>query len=109
VSKQININGALYNVEFDVADNNTIFVVDSMTFLDKNPNANTAPTGGVSVTPVAMPVAQAQPVATAPVAVSAPVIIEQVAQTMATPVATPVEAVPTVPTNFVPVGETAPF
>lgn len=128
VSKQINVGGALYDIEFEVADNNTIFVVDSMKFLDKNPNANATPAGGVSVTPVAqavatpvaqaqpvaMPIAQVQPVAqpvvaTAPVAVNAPAVIEQVAQTMATPVATPVEAVPTVPTNFVPVGETAPF
>lgn len=118
VSKQINVNGALYDIEFEVADNNTIFVVDNMKFLDKNPNANATANGAVVVTPVAqavaMPVAQAQPVAqpvvaTAPVAVSAQTMIEQVAQTMTAPVATPVEAVPTVPANFVPVGETAPF
>lgn len=115
VSKQVNINGALYNVEFEVEQTNTIFVVDSMEFLDKAPtNANTTATNAVVVTPVATtaPIAQpavVAPVATQPVAVTAPAVIEQVAQAMATPVATPAEAVPTVPANFVPVGETAPF
>lgn len=124
VSKQINVGGNLYDIEFEVADNNTIFVVDSMKFLDKNPNANATANGAVVVTPVAQavatPVAQAQPVAqpvvaTAPVAVSAPMVIEQVAQTMATPVAqvvaTPAEApaVPVVAPGFIPAGETAPF
>lgn len=135
VSKEVNINGALYNIEFEIADNNTIFVVDSMKFLDKAPTSNATPSGAVSVTPVAVaqPVAIAQPVAQ-PTVVTQPVpmpvgasaqpavisTVEQVAQAMVTPVAqpvmaqpiaTPIEApaVPTVAPGFIPAGETAPF
>ena len=97
VTKQINVNGQLYNVEFDVEVDNTIFIVDSMKFLDKNPSSTTqANTSSVvTVTPVASaqvatpvapvaptapvaPVAPAQPVAVAsqPVQVSAPVAVD---------------------------------
>lgn len=140
VTKQININGQLYNVEFEVENNNnTIFVVDSMKFLDKNPsNATQSSNGGVlSVTPVApvagtapvtpvtpvvpvqnaTPVAPVQPVASAPVQPVTPV---QTA-TPVTPVAQPAPVAPqvteqivginppVVDPNFVQTGETAPF
>lgn len=120
VTKQINVNGQLYNVEFDVEVDNTIFIVDSMKFLDKNPSSTTqANTSGVvTVTPVASaqvatpvapvaptapvaPVAPAQPVAVAsqPVQVSAPVAVDM-SVAMNPPVVDP---------NFVPAGTTAPF
>lgn len=124
VKKQINIGGQLYEVEFDVENNNnTIFVVDSMKFLDKNPaNASQASNGGVvSITPIATPVAPvANPVAPAPVA-PAPQVVQAVAP-VATPVAqaVPVQAqavnpiaqamnAPVVDPNFVPAGQVAPF
>lgn len=109
VTKQINIGGQLYEVEFDVENNfNTIFVVNSMKFLDKNPNANNAQqssgNGVTSITPigtVAQPVAQAMPVVNAQVAPvvantapqSIPVVSTQVAQ----PVAQAVPVAQTVP------------
>lgn len=123
VQPQVNINGQLYQLDLEVdVDNNsnTIFVVDSMKFLDKNPNTVPAQTGTTvttaSVTPVGVaPAPQAvpvQPVATvaqpAQVAVPAPVVPTQVAQ--------PAQAVdlagtttPVVAPNFIPEGETAPF
>ena len=111
VTKQINVGGQLYEVEFEVENNNnTIFVVDSMKFLDKNPANNTQNNGGVvSVTPIATPVAPVTPVAPQP----APVVqtVAQPVQVTAQPVATPVvqEVVPTVDPAFVQTGETAPF
>lgn len=129
VTKQVNIGGQLYEVEFEVDNNqNTIFVVDSMKFLDKNPaNATTQNNGGVvSVTPVAMAqsVAPATPVAPAPVAQPAtPVAQPATPVAMAQPVAVaqPVQVAtqavdmsqamnpPVVDPNFVPAGQTAPF
>lgn len=116
VTKQVNIGGQLYEVEFEVDNNqNTIFVVDSMKFLDKNPaNATTQNNGGVvSVTPVAMaqPVAPATPVAPAPVAQPAtPVAMAQPVQ-VATQAVDMSQAMnpPVVDPNFVPAGQTAPF
>lgn len=122
VTKQVNIGGQLYEVEFEVDNNqNTIFVVDSMKFLDKNPaNATTQNNGGVvSVTPVAMAqsVAPATPVAPAPVAQPAtpvamaqPVAVAQPVQ-VATQVVDMSQAMnpPVVDPNFVPAGQTAPF
>lgn len=126
VNPQVNIGGQLYqlDLEVDVVQSNTIFVVDSMKFLDKNPNAVPAQTGTTvttaSITPVGVapapqavavpaPVAPAQP---AQVAVPAPVVPTQVAQPA--PVAQTVDlagttATPVVDPNFVPNGETAPF
>ena len=112
VKKQVNINGQLYEVEFEVENNsNTIFVVDSMKFLDKNPANNTQNNGGVvSVTPIATPVApvaQPAPQPVAQVAQPAPVVVQTVAQPVATPVV--VVETPTVDPNFVQSGDTAPF
>lgn len=130
VTKQININGQLYNVEFEVENNNnTIFVVDSMKFLDKNPVANTAQNNGgvvsvtpVDATPVSVPVAQVaspQPVVQ-PVQVAQPqpvVQVTQPVQAMVQPVAQVAQPVdmsqamnpPVVDPSFVPAGQTAPF
>lgn len=122
VTKQVNIGGQLYEVEFEVDNNqNTIFVVDSMKFLDKNPaNATTQNNGGVvSVTPVAMaqPVAPATPVASAPVAQPATPVAMAQPVAVAQPVQVATQAVdmsqamnpPVVDPNFVPAGQTAPF
>lgn len=122
VTKQVNIGGQLYEVEFEVDNNqNTIFVVDSMKFLDKNPaNATTQNNGGVvSVTPVAMAqsVAPATPVAPAPVAQSATPVAMAQPVAVAQPVQVATQAVdmsqamnpPVVDPNFVPAGQTAPF
>ena len=100
VQPQVEINGVMYqlDLETEVPSNNTIFVIDSIKFLDKNPEtmqaqtANTVTTATVTpVTPV--PVTQAAPVQQAPQAI-------QVVQTT--------EA-PTVAANYTPAGETAPF
>jgi hypothetical protein len=130
VTKQVNIGGQLYEVEFEVENNqNTIFVVDSMKFLDKNPaNATTQNNGGVvSVTPVAsvaQPIAPAtlpqpvQPVAQVAQPVAPVVQVAQPVQAVAQPVAPvvvpqPVEAQimnpPVIDPNFAPTGQTAPF
>lgn len=131
VKKQVAIGGQLYEIEFDVDNNsNTIFIVDSMKFLDKNPNNNNATqsNGGVaSITPVG-PVAQVGQ--TAPIQMnpqySTPVAMAPQAVQAVPQVAVPVQAVPqatqVVPTadfagmnapqvdpNFVPAGTTAPF
>lgn len=122
VTKQVNIGGQLYEVEFEVDNNqNTIFVVDSMKFLDKNPaNATTQNNGGVvSVTPVAMAqsVAPTTPVAPAPVAQPATPVAMAQPVAVAQPVQVATQAVdmsqamnpPVVDPNFVPAGQTAPF
>jgi len=120
VKKQINIGGQLYEVEFDVDNNNnTIFVVDSMKFLDKNPNANTQATasnGVTSITPIGVaPVAQVAPapVAVAPQAVvPAPVAVQAQAIPVQAQVVNPIEQAmnaPVVDPNFVPAGQVAPF
>lgn len=123
VKKQINIGGQLYEVEFDVDNNNnTIFVVDSMKFLDKNPNAQaqaTVSNGVTSITPIGVaPVAQPQAVAPAPVAVAPQVVAQPqaVAVQAVAPVAVqavnPIEGAmnaPVVDPNFVPAGQVAPF
>ena len=122
VTKQVNIGGQIYEVEFEVDNNqNTIFVVDSMKFLDKNPaNATTQNNGGVvSVTPVAMAqsVAPATPVAPAPVAQPATPVAMAQPVAVAQPVQVATQAVdmsqamnpPVVDPNFVPAGQTAPF
>lgn len=140
VKKQINFGGQLYEVEFDVENNsNTIFVVDSMKFLDKNPNSTTtAPSNGgvASITPVGPAVPQAQVVMipqagqamvqqTVPQAVQAvaPQVVPQAGQVVATvPQAVTVAQTavpqaqefvgmnaPVVDPNFVPAGQSAPF
>jgi hypothetical protein len=98
VQPQVEINGVMYqlDLETEVPSNNTIFVIDAIKFLDRNPEAMQAQTANTvttaTVTPVT-PVPVAQPVAQAPQAV-------QVVQ--------PTEA-PTVAANYTPAGETAPF
>ena len=112
---QVNINGALYNVNVDlnVPDTNTIFMVDSIKFLDRpqNTQANNTTVATATATP-AMPVAPAQtaPVApeVAPAQVATPVAVQgavaQVAQDMSQAMNPPV-----VDPNFTAVGQTAPF
>lgn len=115
---QVNIGGQLYQLELEteVPSNNTIFVVDSMKFLDKNPANNTATTGTTvttaSVTPVGVaPVAQPVPVvAPAPVAQPVAPAVAPVAQAVPAQVAqVPAMNPPVVDPNFVPAGQTAPF
>lgn len=133
---QVNINGALYNVNVDlnVPDTNTIFMVDGIKFLDRpqNAQANNATVATATATP-AMPVAPVAqvaqpvaPVAQAPVMQTAPVEAQPVAPVVApvTPVAqAPVAGAvaqvaqdmsqamnpPVVDPNFTAVGQTAPF
>lgn len=90
VQPQVNINGQVYQLDLEVEvpvenNNNTIFIVDSIEFLDSNP-ANRTPSGGNAgatvssavATPVtASPTTVAQP-AQAPVQQAQPV--QQVAQ-----------------------------
>ena len=125
VTKRVNINGQLYDIKFDIDNNqNTIFIVDSMKFLDKNP-ANTAPQnngGVVSVVPVGTAPANGASVPTAPVAqVAMPMPAEQltpqVPVVQAISATQPVQVVdasqamnpPVVDPNFVAAGQTAPF
>lgn len=71
----VNINGVLYNVEGDVVlPNRTqyIFVIDSFSFLDKNPAPQTP---SASAAPMAAPAAA--PVQAAPVQATAPVQYQQ--------------------------------
>lgn len=124
VAPQVNIGGQVYQLDLEVEvpnNNNTIFVIDSIKFLDRNPE-NVQANGSTSVTTaVATPVAQpATPVAQPVVAQSAPVA--QPAQE-AQPVVTPVQATtvqpavnlagamnpPVVDPAFVAAGQTAPF
>lgn len=128
VAPQVNIGGQIYQLDLEVDvpnNNNTIFVVDSMKFLDKNPESAPAQTGTTvttaSVTPVGpAPVPVAQPVApvaqpaqaVAPVQV-APQAVAQAPVAVA-PVAQAVDLAgamnpPVVDPNFVQTGETAPF
>lgn len=101
---QVEINGVMYQLDLEVEapSNNTIFVIDSIKFLDKNPEtvqaqtANTVTTATVTpVTPVpvAQPAVQTAPVQQAPQAIQ----VVQAAE------------VPTVAANYTPAGETAPF
>ena len=103
VQPQVNINGQIYQLDLEVEvpvenNSNTIFIVDSIEFLDSNP-ANRTPSGGNTgatvssavATPVtASPVPVAQP-AQAPVQQAQPV--QQVAQPVAQP-AQPVQVAP---------------
>lgn len=131
VTPQVNINGQLYQLDMEVEvpnNNNTIFVVDSMKFLDKNPenrNAVTATTvTAATAVPVGSPVAP-MPVPT-PVQPVAPVTPAPVQQTLVAAPAQPVAQVtpatatvaqpvvdmmnpPVVDNGFVPTGEVAPF
>lgn len=101
---QVEINGVMYQLDLEVEapSNNTIFVIDSIKFLDKNPEtvqaqtANTVTTATVTpVTPVpvAQPAVQTAPVQQAPQTIQ----VVQAAE------------VPTVAANYTPAGETAPF
>lgn len=128
VQPQVNINGQVYQLDLEVEvpvenNNNTIFIVDSIEFLDSNPANRTASAGNTGatvasavatpVTPVApaatpvQPVQQAQPVT--PVAQTPVTQPVQVApQTVAQPVAqTPAMNPPVVASGFD--GQTAPF
>lgn len=128
VQPQVNINGQVYQLDLEVEvpvenNNNTIFIVDSIEFLDSNPANRTASAGNTGatvasavatpVTPVApaatpvQPVQQAQPVT--PVAQTPVAQPVQVApQTVAQPVAqTPAMNPPVVASGFD--GQTAPF
>lgn len=111
VQPQVNIGGQIYQLDLEVDvpnNNNTIFVVDSMKFLDKNPESTPAQTGTTVTTASVTPVGPA-PVAQAPVAQT----VAPVAQAV-TPVAQTVDLSasmnpPVVDPNFVQSGETAPF
>lgn len=128
VQPQVNINGQVYQLDLEVEvpvenNNNTIFIVDSIEFLDSNPANRTASAGNTGatvasavatpvtpVTPAAtpvQPVQQAQPVT--PVAQTPVAQPVQVApQTVAQPVAqTPAMNPPVVASGFD--GQTAPF
>lgn len=124
---QVNINGALYNINVDlnVPDTNTIFMVDGIKFLDRpqNAQANGTTVATATATPAmpvapAMPATPAVPVAQAPVApvVSAPVapvapVVAQPAQAVAQVAQDMAQAMnpPVVDPNFTAVGQTAPF
>lgn len=129
VQPQVNIGGQIYQLDLEVEvpvdnNNNTIFIVDSIEFLDSNPANRTAPanTGAtvssavatpVTATPATVaqpaqaPVQQVQPVQTAPAPVAQPVQVAP--QTVAQPVQAqaPIMNPPVVGAGFD--GQTAPF
>lgn len=107
VNPQVNIGGQLYqlDLEVEVPSNNTIFVIDSIKFLDSNP-ANKAHANGTTVaTAVATPV----PVAVAPQTPVAPQTqpVAPVAETVQ-PVASQAPVVPQVQPVAQPVEVSAP-
>ena len=101
VQPQVNIGGQLYQLDLDVDvpnNNNTIFVVKSLKFLDKNPISAQPVTATTVTTASVTPVSAVTPVATPVVSAEQPVA--QVEVPMNPPV---------VDANFVPAGQTAPF
>lgn len=94
---QVEINGVMYQLDLEVEapSNNTIFVIDSIKFLDKNPEAVQAQTANTVTTATITPVT--------PVPVAQPAPVQQAVQ-----VVQAAEA-PTVAANYTPAGETAPF
>lgn len=98
---QVEINGVMYQLELEVEapSNNTIFVIDSIKFLDKNPETVQAQTSNTVTTATVTPVT---PVPVAQPAVQAAPVQQAVQVVQAT------EA-PTVAANYTPAGETAPF
>lgn len=109
VQPQVNINGQLYqlNLEVDVPNNNnTIFIVDGITFLDSNPD-KTQPNTTATAVATAVPVPVAEPVATAPVAQTPVAQPTQTAPVTTAPVAQAVAPAQTA-TVVTPVAQTAP-
>lgn len=139
VIPNVNIGGAYYNIEHDVVDvefesedtiDNTIFVIDGFTFLDRKPDAQAtpastaaAPTAMPVATPVAAPAAQTvtvapqpatQPAQVAPDPMTAAVadMTNLAAQQVVVPTTAAPQSmagVPVINPNFVPSGESAPF
>ena len=100
VQPQVNINGQIYQLDLEVEvpvenNSNTIFIVDSIEFLDSNP-ANRTPSGGNAGATVSSAVAT--PVTASPVPVvqpaQAPVQQAQPVQQVAQPVAQPAQVAP---------------
>ena len=99
VQPQVNINGQIYQLDLEVEvpvenNSNTIFIVDSIEFLDSNP-ANRTTSGGNTGATVSSAVAT--PVTASPTPVVQPVQapVQQVAQPVQTaPVAQPVQVAP---------------
>ena len=100
VQPQVNINGQIYQLDLEVEvpvenNSNTIFIVDSIEFLDSNP-ANRTPSGGNAGATVSSAVAT--PVTASPVPVAqpaqAPVQQAQPVQQVAQPVTQPVQVAP---------------
>lgn len=107
VQPQVNINGQIYQLDLEVEvpvenNSNTIFIVDSIEFLDSNP-ANRTPLGGNAGATVSSAVAT--PVTASPVPVAqtaqAPVQQAQPVQQVAQPVAQPAQPVQVTPQTVV--------
>ena len=107
VQPQVNINGQTYQLDLEVEvpvenNNNTIFIVDSIEFLDSNP-ANRTSSGGNAGATVSSAVAT--PVTASPVPVTqpaqAPVQQAQPVQQVAQPVAQPAQPVQVAPQTVV--------
>lgn len=84
VQPQVNINGQIYQLDLEVEvpvenNSNTIFIVDSIEFLDSNP-ANRTTSGGNAGATVSSAVATPVAVSPTPVAQPAPVAVAQPAQ-----------------------------
>ena len=130
VQPQVNIGGQIYQLDLEVEvpvdyNNNTIFIVDSIEFLDSNPANRTAPanTGATVSSAVATPVTAtpatvAQPVqapvqtasaqtASAPVAQAQPVQVAPQAVAQPVQAQAPIMNPPVVGAGFD--GQTAPF
>ena len=107
VQPQVNINGQIYQLDLEVEvpvenNSNTIFIVDSIEFLDSNP-ANRTPSGSNAGATVSSAVAT--PVTASPVPVAhpaqAPVQQAQPVQQVAQPVAQPAQPVQVAPQTVV--------
>ena len=107
VQPQVNINGQTYQLDLEVEvpvenNNNTIFIVDSIEFLDSNPANRTSSGGNVGAT---VSSAVATPVTASPVPVTqpaqAPVQQAQPVQQVAQPVAQPAQPVQVAPQTVV--------
>lgn len=111
IQAQTEINGVLYNipVETEIQTDNTIFIVDEITFLDRNPAQQSAVPVASVVTGAAVPVTNA-PVSgnipvPAPVQSSTPVsqVAVQQTQTVVSQPATPQVVQPVAPAQTTPV------
>jgi hypothetical protein len=87
VQPQVNINGQVYQLNLEVEvpnNNNTIFIVDGITFLDSNPD-KVQPVTTATAVATAVPVPVAEPTGTVATPAQPVQTVAQPAQSVATP------------------------